>query len=238
MTAIDDLFPAPKVVVHGMNSLMVYLAGQPSPAVLAAQQQLITVLQQVFGDALLELVPSYTSLFIWFDPITLEHDRIGQVVRHHWDACLSNASRLATPVNQVELPCYYAAETGADLTTLAQHKGVSVAELIRLHSGQTYQVYAIGFAPGFAYLGFVDAALATPRHAVPRSKVPAGSVGIADRQTAVYPAASPGGWQLIGRCPLPLISFAPQPVMPFAVGDQVRFVPVERNEYLRLGGEL
>lgn len=238
MSGLVGIYPQPQLAVHGVNSLMIYLADEPSPLVLAVQQQLISVLQQAFPDALVELVPSYVSLFVWFDPLQLEHDSIEVLVRQNWDACMQKARQPALVSNRVELPCYYSAESGADLLPLAQQKGMRVSELIQLHSSNLYQVYAIGFAPGFAYLGFVSPALATPRHSVPRTLVPAGSVALADRQTAVYPTASPGGWQLLGRCPLPLFSLDSQPVMPFAVGDQVQFMPIERAEYLRLGGEL
>lgn len=236
--AVLNIYPQPRLVEHGLDSLMLYLAEQPSPAGLAMQQRLISILQQAFDDSLIELVPSYISLFIWFDPLRVAHDTITQLVRQSWNACLLKAAEPSLQSKRVELPCYYALETGADLLTLAQQKQLSVTELIDLHSAQVYQVYAIGFAPGFAYLGFVDPRLATARHHVPRTRVPAGSVALADRQTAVYPAASPGGWQLLGRCPLPLFSLERQPVMPFSVGDQVQFVPVDRAEYLRLGGEL
>ncbi|MDX1733979.1 MAG: carboxyltransferase domain-containing protein, partial [Halioglobus sp.] len=103
---------------------------------------------------------------------------------------------------------------------------------------RSYRVYAIGFAPGFAYMGEVDERIARPRLATPRSAVPAGAVAIADRQTAVYPAVSPGGWNLIGLCPTPMFDPAAEPPMPVAVGDSVRFRPIDRQEYLSLGGAL
>jgi KipI family sensor histidine kinase inhibitor len=147
-------------------------------------------------------------------------------------------SQPLSPGRLVELPAWYAPETGADLAALAARAGISTGELIRVHSETEYRVYAIGFAPGFAYLGEVDARIAAPRLQTPRAQVPRGSIGIADRQTAVYPAASPGGWNLIGRCPLRLFDPAATPCMPLAVGDRVRFSPIDREQYLALGGEL
>jgi KipI family sensor histidine kinase inhibitor len=99
-------------------------------------------------------------------------------------------------------------------------------------------VYAIGFAPGFAYLGEVDKRIAAARLATPRQKVPRGAVGIADRQTAVYPAVSPGGWNLIGLCPQRMFDPVARPTMPVAVGDRVKFDAISRDEFLALGGEL
>jgi KipI family sensor histidine kinase inhibitor len=133
---------------------------------------------------------------------------------------------------------YYAAEVGEDLEPLAARAGLSTDEVIALHCGTDYRVYAIGFAPGFAYLGQVDERIAAPRLATPRLKVPRGAVAIADRQTAVYPAVSPGGWNLIGRCPVRMFDPNAEPIMPVAVGDRVRFESVSRERFLALGGDL
>ena len=136
------------------------------------------------------------------------------------------------------LPVYYAPESGEDLESLAASTGLSTDEVIAIHSEEEYRVYAIGFAPGFAYLGQVDERIAAPRLATPRQRVPRGAVAIADRQTAVYPAVSPGGWNLIGRCPVRMFDPEANPSMPVAVGDRVRFEPVNRQRFLDLGGEL
>jgi KipI family sensor histidine kinase inhibitor len=138
----------------------------------------------------------------------------------------------------VTLPVYYAAESGPDLEALAERASLTVEEVIAIHQSVEYRVYAIGFAPGFAYLGEVDERIAAPRLSTPRQKVPRGAVAIADRQTAVYPAPSPGGWNLIGRCPVRMFNPDADPTMPVRVGDRVRFEAIERQAYLDLGGEL
>ena len=138
----------------------------------------------------------------------------------------------------IELPVYYHPDVGPDLEMVARNKGLTVAEVIAIHAGRDYTVCAIGFAPGFAFLADVDARIATPRHERPRAKVVAGSVGIADRQTAVYPMDTPGGWHLIGRCPVPLYDPEQIPLSPFELGDRVRFVPVERHDYIERGGHV
>jgi KipI family sensor histidine kinase inhibitor len=138
----------------------------------------------------------------------------------------------------VVLPVYYAPESGEDLERLAANAGLSIEDVIAIHSGGNYRVYAIGFAPGFAYLGEVDERIAAPRLPTPRQRVPRGAVAIADRQTAVYPAVSPGGWNLIGRCPVRMFDPDATPSMPVAVGDRVRFEPVSRQRFLELGGTL
>jgi len=124
------------------------------------------------------------------------------------------------------------------LDALANRANLSVDEVVALHQAQEYRVYAIGFAPGFAYLGQVDERIAAPRLATPRQQVPRGAVGIADRQTAIYPAASPGGWNLIGLCPQPMFDPNNDPSMPVQVGDRVRFRGIDRQTFLDLGGEL
>jgi KipI family sensor histidine kinase inhibitor len=111
-------------------------------------------------------------------------------------------------------------------------------QVITAHCQQIYDVYAIGFAPGFAYLGEVEKQIAMPRLATPRAKTPAGSVAIADRQTAIYPFETPGGWNIIGRCPSVLFDPTATPSMPYQVGDQVQFMPVNRQEFEDLGGVL
>jgi KipI family sensor histidine kinase inhibitor len=138
----------------------------------------------------------------------------------------------------VTLPVYYSEESGPDLNVVAKLRNISIEDVIEIHQQQEYRVYAIGFAPGFAYLGEVDERIAAPRLSTPRQKVPRGAVAIADRQTAVYPAQSPGGWNLIGLCPTRMFNPELQPSMPVQVGDRIRFKAIERDEFLQLGGEL
>ncbi|MNO94337.1 Kinase A inhibitor [compost metagenome] len=125
-----------------------------------------------------------------------------------------------------EIPVHYGGEWGPDLEEAARHCGLMPAELVALHSGGDYRVYFLGFQPGFAYLGGLAAGLAVPRRKEPRLKVPAGSVGIGGAQTGIYPAASPGGWQLIGRTDLALFDPARDEPSYLLPGDRVRFVPL------------
>jgi len=115
---------------------------------------------------------------------------------------------------------------------------MSVEQVISLHQAQEYRVYAIGFSPGFAYLGEVDERIAMPRLATPRLKVPKGAIAIADRQTAIYPAQSPGGWNIIGSCPVDMFNPNKKPIMPVSVGDRVKFYAIDKQQYLALGGSL
>ena len=125
---------------------------------------------------------------------------------------------------------------GPDLEEVAEFAGCTQADVVTLHSASTYRVYMLGFLPGFAYMGSVTEQIASPRRQTPRVRVPAGSVGIAGRQTGVYPLEAPGGWQVIGRCPVKI--FRPERTDPFLLhaGDVVRFLPVDESEYVRAEG--
>ena len=137
----------------------------------------------------------------------------------------------------MEIPVWYDRSVGPELAMLAARCGVTDEEIVRRHSGRDYQVFALGFAPGFAFMGLVEESLASPRLATPRKRVAAGSVGIAERQTAAYPALSPGGWNLIGRTPAPLFDRQRDGYSLLQPGDRVRFVAIGHDEFLKLGGD-
>ncbi len=224
-----------RVEVAGENALIIYFGEKTDPRVSAQVQQAVAVLEQSLADVLIDLVPSYASLLVIYDLLACDHLEIRRRLRESLsslDEAQASEGRLVT------LPAWYSPDSGPDLEALAARARLSVDEVIEIHSAMEYRVYAIGFAPGFAYLGEVDARIAAPRLATPRQKVPRGAVAIADRQTAVYPAVSPGGWNLIGLCPTRMFNPDADPTMPVQVGDRVRFQPISRDEFLALGGEL
>lgn len=219
----------------GENALILYLGEHSGPDVAARVQAAAVATRTALGEDLVDLVPSYASLLVIYDPLRTDHLRVS----HCLHRIAANLDQVATGEGRsVSLPVYYSPESGADLERLAQQADLTVDEVIALHSAAEYRVYAIGFAPGFAYLGEVDPRIATPRLATPRQRVPRGAVAIADRQTAVYPAVSPGGWNLIGLCPQRMFDPDATPTMPVTVGDRVRFEPISRGRFLELGGEL
>ena len=223
------------VTTAGENALMLYFDQRIDPTISALVQQACQLIRAELTDDIIDLLPSYASVLVLFNPLTTDHFRVKAQLQH----CLKHLqSGNIHSGKQVELPVYYSEQSGPDLALIAESKGISIADVIQRHQAISYRVYAIGFAPGFAYLGEVDPLLQMPRLATPRAKVPRGAVAIADRQTAVYPAESPGGWNLIGLCPVAMFNPDASPAMPVAVGDEVRFIAIDKAEFLRLGGEL
>jgi KipI family sensor histidine kinase inhibitor len=219
----------------GENALIAYLGSETSPRVSARVQAACDHIEQLLGEDLVDLVPSYASLLVIYNPLTADHLAVHAAIT---SALARLGDTSAKDGRLVSLPVYYHEESGPDLASLAANAGLTTQEVITLHSAEEYRVYAIGFAPGFAYLGQVDERIAAPRLSTPRQQVPRGAVAIADRQTAVYPAPSPGGWNLIGLCPTPMFDPLANPTMPVAVGDRVRFQAINREDFLKLGGEL
>lgn len=192
-----------------------------------------------------ELTPSYTTILIELDTSCLDMDQVSDdLIKIARDECdFTNDGEVVSGGKLIELPVYYQSEVGPDLAAVAEYRQLSTDQVVAIHSGREYTVCAIGFAPGFAFLADVDERIVTPRHDRPRAKVRRGSIGIAGRQTAVYPADSPGGWQIIGNCPLPLFvadenDSSKVGVSIFEVGDRVRFFPIDRETFLQQGGHV
>lgn len=185
------------------------------------------------GDVLTDLVPSYASIIVYYEPsLTDFRDFIGSlrsIAGNLPESCSTSGGQ------QIELPVWYHPSVGPDLEALASACKMSVDAVIHKHTATVYQVYALGFSPGFGFMGQVHPAIARARLERPRVRVPGGSVGIANRQTAVYPSPSPGGWQLIGRCPTRL--FSEKDLALLSVGDTVRFRAVDHHTFLSLGGD-
>ena len=224
-----------RIETAGQNAFIVYFAEQTSAAVSAQIQAAVTNINATMRDNIVDLVPSYASLLVIYDQDRSDHFAVKLQLR----TALSNLGSVDASAGElVTLPVYYSTESGPDLETIAQRGKLAIDDVIEIHQQQEYRVYAIGFAPGFAYLGEVDERIAAPRLATPRQKVPRGAVAIADRQTAVYPAVSPGGWNLIGLCPTRMFDASKTPSMPVQVGDRIRFAAISREEFIAQGGEL
>lgn len=175
-----------------------------------------------------EIVPGFASVALFFEsPVALERaaEEIADALS------LIKTSAPAPPARLVKIPVCYDRELAPDLETVAQHSGLSPNELALCHTRPEYRVRCVGFTPGFPYLSGLPAALAMPRRATPRVVVAAGSVGIGGRQTGIYPIASPGGWNIIGRTPLQIFNPTHEPAALLRPGDRVRFVAISRDEF-------
>ncbi|MDO7903213.1 5-oxoprolinase subunit PxpB [Pseudomonas sp. K1(2024)] len=221
----------PRIEVVAIDSLMVRLFDAIDeanmPWILAASQRL----RAAFGAHLIDLVPSYTTLM-------LQSDLAPASARARIDQALAGlAPDAGSSGRRHEIPVWYHPSVGPELPLLAARSGLSEQEVVQLHSEREYPVFALGFAPGFGFMGMVDERLATPRLSTPRKRVAAGSVGIAERQTAAYPAVSPGGWNLLGRTPVRLFDRDRDGYSLLQPGDRVRFVAVSHAEFIALGGD-
>jgi inhibitor of KinA len=177
------------------------------------------------------LHPAYCSVLVKFDATKLRHSELEETLRNY----AQRVEKVPLPEPRlVQIPVCYGGDFGPDLKDVAELHGLAPERVIELHASDTYIVYFLGFAPGFAYLGEVPKQLATPRLATPRRQVPAGSVGIAGNQTGVYPIATPGGWRLLGRTPLAMFRPDRAEMSLLSIGDRVRFVPISWEEFAAL----
>ncbi len=224
--------------ISGVDTVTLHFGQHIDAALVEPIQRAATVLKAQLGERLLDAVPSYTTLLLRYD--LLQDDLaslMGQVSTLLNQLPADGDEQTAEP-EVIEIPVFYDPSVGPDLDSLAQRAGLSVEDVIQRHSERLYKVFAIGFAPGFAYLGEVPEELSVPRLANPRAKVPAGTLGIADTQTALYPIVSPGGWNLIGRTPVTLFDPSRESPSLLIAGQTVRFRPIEKKEYQKLGGRL
>ena len=197
----------------------------------------VYALQRVIEESdlscvVVEMIPTFRSLLVEYDFSEIDFSTISNRIQ---DA-LSTVETIDEPSdvqdsNVYELPVAYGGDLGPDLATVANHADLSQDEVIEIHSGADYRVFMLGFAPGFPYLGGMDARIACPRLATPRVRVPAGAVGIAESQTGIYPNESPGGWQIIGRSPAVLFDVDADPPAALRPGATVRFKPISYDEF-------
>ena len=215
---------SPALLPCGDQALIVEFGDAIDPAINRRVHDLAHAIESAGVTGVYDLVPTYRSLLVYYNPVRTSWPELEDSLR----SLLSDTGdRITSTPRVVLLPTLYGGEHGPDLDFVAENAGMTPDEAVELHAGTDYLVYMMGFSPGFPYLGGLDERLATPRLESPRLEIPAGSVGIAESQTGVYPVASPGGWQLIGRTPLRLFDeTAEQPAL-LRAGDYIRFVPME-----------
>ena len=232
-----------RLVDSGDEAVTIYLAEGVSTDGVVLITSAVDIIRRELGEWVTDIVPSYCTVTVYYDLLRCTADviraRLCELLQPLLEAPEAFTGDQAHLGKSVELPVYYGTEVAPDLQRLADFASLSVAEVIQLHSGNEYRVFALGFRPGFAFLGTTPTELQMPRLDSPRARVPAGSVAIAGAQAAVYPGESPGGWNLIGRCPTVLFDRQSEPPQVLLkVGDSVRFHPIGRSQFLELGGVL
>ena len=211
----------------GDRSLIVELGDEISPAVNKKVQELFSAIDRQRSKGIVDLVPSYRSLLVIYDPLCISLDEIKAGIKDIWNN--PDQSRLRQ-LQTVKIPVVYGGEHGPDLQLVAQYHNLTPREVIDFHTSPTYRVYMIGFTPGYPYLGEVPDTIAMPRRETPRILVPKGSVGIAQKQTDIYPVDSPGGWQIVGWTPVKLFDPHGQPPSHLVMGDRVQFYAISAQE--------
>ncbi|WP_026694450.1 5-oxoprolinase subunit PxpB [Peribacillus kribbensis] len=226
----------------GDRGIMIDLGNEIDSAVHDKIQNITRILDNYSESWITEYIPAFTTVAVFYNPMFFYTSSVR--VTPYEAACmrihellkkseLSNRSQ----ARKVEIPVCYGGSFGPDLQFVADHNSLTLDEVIRVHTSGDYLVYMIGFAPGFPYIGGMPAEIAAPRKESPRLKIPPGSVGIAGEQTGVYPIETPGGWQIIGRTPLPLFQPEQMPPSLLQAGDHITFTAIDEDEYQRLQEE-
>lgn len=223
----------PRIVVAGDRNLLVEFADRidahTNARVLALARALRA--QQRRTRGLLSVVPAYRSISVGFEPLQIDHDAVRDLIAR----CLDTSAHAVTdPPRRWHVPVCYGGAYGEDLLALADHHQLDPAQVIARHSAPVYRVYMVGFLPGFAYLGGLDAGLHTPRRAMPRAHTPAGSVNIGGQQTAIASVPGPSGWHLIGRTPWRSFDLHHADPFLFEAGDEIVFTPIDEDEFARI----
>ena len=221
----------PQIKITGDTSVAIVFGDEISSEINTRIRAFDEALNEEQIDGVYETVPTYCTLTIHYAPEVIRyselHDRLEKMLR-----VSHKAQKLNTIV--MEIPVLYGGEYGPDLSYVAEYNHMTPEEVIKRHTSAEYLIYMLGFTPGFSYMGGMDERIATPRLKTPRVLIPAGSVGIAGKQTGIYPIDSPGGWQLIGRTPVKLYDAQRDTPILLDAGLHVKFVPIDENEYKRI----
>jgi len=222
-----------KIQLASVDSLIIYFGDEISKETSLIVKQAYALIKQTNNKAFIEVIPSYHSLLVSYDVFTFDYDSI----KSYLEDLLKNIT-----INENEeksiitVDVYYGAEVGLDLEYMSEKTKLSIDEIINLHTSKPYDIYAIGFLPGFAYMASVDDKIAMPRLENPRKKIPKGSVAIADNQTTIYPSDTPGGWNILGKTALELFDKKLDTLSPLSIKNQIQFNSISKEEFLSQGG--
>lgn len=222
-----------KMLVASEYGLVVEFGTVITPTINALAQYLTRLLNSKPITGVIEVIPTYCSVMIHFDPLCITRCLLSQLIREMLNNIkLQDLQRLSP--RSIQIPVCYGGVVGPDLEFVARQTGLSVTEFIKIHTAKPYLVYMLGFTPGFPYLGGMSERIAVPRRGKPRTKIPAGSVGIGGNQTGFYPIESPGAWWLIGRTPVKAFNGKSNQPFLFAAGDYLHFVQITIDEYFSI----
>lgn len=212
------------------ETIMIYFKQQIDPSTFKEVQKVEKYIKDQQHEAIIEVIPSYRAIMLHID---ITKQSLAKVVN---ELKLEQLSKLdfdenLNKVKTISLPVIYGGNYGPDIQEVATHNQLSIEEVIKLHTENTYLIYMLGFMPGFPFLGGLNSKLATPRREEPRTSIPAGSVGIANNQTGLYPKKSPGGWQIIGRTPITVFDILRTPMCLYESGDYIKFYSIDESTF-------
>ena len=233
LTASDPIPHCARFLAAGDTALVLEFGDRVDPEVSALVLAAARRIAAAAIPGVVETVPTFRSLMVHYDPLTIGNAALKALIA----PLLANLQATPSAGQHWRLPACYHPSLGPDLEAVAERTGLSVAEVIARHSGTTFQVYMIGFLPGFAYLGGLPPELELPRRENPRVKVEAGSIAIAMAMSVIYSIESPGGWNILGRTPVPLWDLRRDPAALISAGDRVSFEPVPLPQFERLSAE-
>lgn len=223
--------PDIRILTAGDSALLIEFGKEINPETNRKITAIVQLMREQHIEGIVDVLPAFCSLLINYDPRVLSYEEL----KERMENLLKMETKTETTRKRIfEIPVCYGGEYGPDIDNIAEHAGLSVNEVIKIHSSKDYLIYMLGFLPGFTYLGGLDERIHTPRLASPRLTIRAGSVGIGGSQTGIYPLDSPGGWQLMGLTPVR--TYDPERQTPILVeaGDYIRFIPIDEEEFLRI----
>lgn len=218
------------------QTVMIYFDNEISESTYQLVQSTVQYIKNQNHSEITEIILSYRAILIYFDNKRIEGNELLENLELNR---LQNESDARTRNKRIiQIPVLYGEEYGPDLAEVAEHNHLTKEEVKQIHTRQPYLIYMLGFMPGFPYLGGLDERLHTPRRSEPRLKIEAGSVGIANNQTGLYPMDSPGGWQIIGRTPLKVFDLNRTPMTMYEAGDYIQFYEIDQHEYNNISEEI
>jgi len=223
------------IKIASVDSVIIYFSDVISKKTSQKVKSAYKLLKALENESLIEIVPSYTSIVITYDIFMYNYEKIQVFLQSVLkDLKIEDEGELEV----INIDVYYGEEVGIDLQRVANKANISIEEVIQIHSSKTYDVFAIGFLPGFAYMAEVDERIVTSRLESPRKKIPKGSVAIADTQTAIYPQNSPGGWNILGKTTFEPFDKTLESLSPITIESKIKFNPISKEVFLKQGGVL